>query len=157
LQKPYDFTMEARMKSEPAFSLELGLAIATAAQRHAREKNLPGITIVVLDMDGAIRVALREDPQGTFGIDVALAKARTALGFLSSSLAISKMFSDPIPVTGLTAATDGKFLPIAGGVVVNDATGRRIGAAAVAGGPPQIDHDIVCAAVESAGLTVQAE
>jgi uncharacterized protein GlcG (DUF336 family) len=144
------------MKSAPAFSLELGLAVATAAQRHAREKGLPGMTVVVLDMDGAIRVALREDPQGTFGIDFALAKARTALGFLNSSLAVAKIFSDPIPVSGLTSVSDGKFLPVAGGVVVNDAQGRRIGAAAVAGGPPQMDHDIICAAVESAGLTVQA-
>ena len=144
------------MKSAPALSLENGMAIATAAQHHAREKGLAGMTVVVLDIDGGIRVALREDPQGTFGMDFALAKARTALGFLNSSLAISKIFSDPIPVSGLTVASDGKFLPIAGGVVVNDAQGRRIGAAAVAGGPPQMDHDIISAAVEAAGLKVQA-
>jgi uncharacterized protein GlcG (DUF336 family) len=144
------------MKSAPALTLENGMAIAIAAQHHAREKGLAGMTVVVLDVDGAIRVALREDPQGTFGVDFALAKARTALGFLNSSLAISKIFSDPIPVSGLTVASDGKFLPIAGGVVVNDAQGRRIGAAAVAGGPPQMDHDIITAAVEAAGMKVQA-
>jgi uncharacterized protein GlcG (DUF336 family) len=142
----------AQAPHSPALTLDQALAIASHARAAARGKGLPGISVVVLDADGAVRAALREDPQGTYSVTFATAKARTALGFLRSSLQVSQIFKDPATVTGLSGAIEGGILPLGGGVLVLDAQGRRLGAAAVAGGLPQTDHDIITAGVEAAGL-----
>lgn len=136
----------------PALTLDQALAIASHARAAARGKGLPGISVVVLDADGAVRAALREDPQGSYSVAFATAKARTALGFLRSSLQMSQIFKDPATVTGLSAAIEGGILPLGGGVMVLDAQGRRLGAAGVAGGMPESDHEIASAAIEAAGL-----
>ena len=127
--------------------------IIDAALAGATEQGLAAVTVVVTDISGAIRAAERSDKAGPFGIDIARAKARTALGMRRSSLKTAAVFGDkPTIVTGLNAAVGGDFLPLGGGVVVIDAQGAVIGGAAVAGGAPDVDHAIIVAAVAAAGL-----
>ncbi len=142
----------ARTTHTPALSLDQALAIAGHARAAAREQGLPGISVAVLDADGAVRAALREDPQGSYSVAFATAKARTALGFLRSSLQVSQIFKDPATVTGLSAAIEGGILPLGGGVLVLDPQGRPVGAVGVAGGMPEVDHAVASAAIVAAGL-----
>ncbi len=129
--------------------------IIEAALAGAAEKGLAAVTVVITDIGGAIRAAERTDKAGPFGVDIARAKARTALGMGRSSLKIAAVFGDkPGIVTGLNGAVGGDFLPLGGGVVVIDAEGAVIGGAALAGGAPEIDHEIIAAAVAAAGLSI---
>lgn len=89
-------------------------------------------------------------------MSIAHAKCETALGFGRSSLASSQVFTDPARVAALTAVTGGRFLPLGGGVLVADAAGELLGAAAAAGGLPEADHELIVAAVSAAGLEVPA-
>ncbi len=135
----------------------VALAIATQiAQTAFAEGEKLGVTvmsIVVTDAGGHIRLAMRSDTQGIFGLDTAIGKARTALGFNRTSLHLSKIFTDPCAVAAITAATGGAFVPLGGGVVVQR-DGMTIGAIAISGGLPDIDEAIAVAAAEAAGLTV---
>ena len=109
------------------------------------------MSIVVTDPGGDIRLAMRSDAQGIFGVQTATAKAVSALGYNRPTVALTPLFS-PEAVAGITAATGGRFAPIGGGVVITDADGVIVGGAGISGGPPAIDHEIVVAALEACGF-----
>lgn len=128
-------------------------AIISAALKGAADNGIGGASVVVTDPAGAIRSAERTDGAGPFGVDIARAKARTALGFRRSSIKTAAVFGDkPSVVAGLNAAIEGPFLPLGGGVIVTDSDGGIVGAAGMAGGMPEIDHEVIVAAVASVGL-----
>ena len=136
--------------------LDTARRIAEHALQDALQRGIAKATIVVTDVGGNIRVALRADAAGTFGVDTALGKARTALGFNASSLGIAKVFeATPAAAAALSAATGGRFLPIGGGVAVVGADGSVVGAAAMSGGMPEIDDEIIASAIVDCGLHVK--
>ena len=135
--------------------LATALQLAQAAFAEGAAQGVVNMTVVVTDPGGEVRLAMRADGQGLFGIDTATGKARTALGFNRSSLALSKIFTDPCAVAAIAAATGGRFVPLGGGVVVRDAGGAIVGAAAVSGGLPDVDEAIIVKAIESVGLSAQ--
>ncbi len=131
------------------------LKIAQSALDAGSAENILALSAVVTDASGAIRVALRADGVGTFGIDIAHGKAQTALGFNRSSMQLSKIFgSNPSTVAALSGVTGGKFLPLGGGVLIQDAAGNQLGAAAVAGSSPENDERFIVSAVRAHGLIV---
>lgn len=134
-------------------TLATASAIAATAFAEGEKRGVSVMSVVVTDAGGHVRLAMRSDAQGIFGFDTALGKARTSLGFNRTSLHLSKIFTDPCGVAAITAATGGAFVPLGGGVVVQE-DGVTVGAAAVSGGLPDVDEAIIVAAVEAAGLTV---
>ena len=133
-------------------SLAQAQEIARVAFADGEKQGLVVMCVVVTDPGGHIRLAMRSDAQGNFGVDTALGKARTALGFNRSSWLLSKTFVDPCGVAALSGATHGAFTPLGGGVVVQR-DGMTVGAAAISGGMPEVDDTLIRAAVEAAGLT----
>lgn len=136
-------------------SLDTATEIARIAFAEGLKRGLVVMGVVVTDPGGHIRLAMRSDAQGIFGIDSALGKARSALGFNRSSLLLSKTFVDPCGVAALAGATHGAFVPLGGGIVVQK-DGMTIGAAAVSGGMPDVDDEIIRIAVEGVGLSALA-
>jgi glc operon protein GlcG len=127
------------------------LELAEAAFAEAEARGLTKVSVVVTDPGGHVRVAMRGDGQGIFGVETATAKAVSALGFGRSTLAQTASFS-PQAVAAISGATHGRFAPLGGGVVVADAQDAIVGAAAISGGLPEVDHEIIVAAVEKLGL-----
>ena len=125
--------------------------IADAALAEGERRGAKMMSIVVTDPGGDIRLAMRTDAQGIFGVQTATAKAVSALGYNRPTVALTDLFS-PAAVAGITAATGGRFAPIGGGVVVTDADGAIVGGAGISGGPPAIDHEIIVAALEACGF-----
>ncbi len=136
-------------------TLDIATDIARFALAEGPRRGVKVMSVVVTDPGGHIRLAMRSDAQGNFGIDTALGKARSALGFGRSSWSLQKTFVDPCGVAAITAATGGAFVPLGGAVVVQR-DGVTIGAASISGGMPDVDHDIIIAAVESVGLSALA-
>lgn len=135
-------------------TLDQAQAIVAAALTEAKAAGLGAASVIVTDVGGNIRAAARNDAAPPFGIDIAKAKAKTALGFRRSTLKIAAIFGDkPAAVTGLSAAV-GTFLVLGGGVVVTNGDGDVIGAAGLAGGAPETDHAVIAAGVVAAGLVV---
>jgi uncharacterized protein GlcG (DUF336 family) len=134
-------------------TLKIARAIADFAYAEGEKRGVINMAVVVTDAGGHIRLAMRADKQGIFGVETAQAKCTAALGFNRPSLSLAKTFENPVVVAGIQGAVKGKFLPLGGAVVVSDANGDIIGAAGVSGGAPAVDHDIIVAAVTAAGLT----
>lgn len=136
-------------------TLALATTIAQAALEAGAREDVHALSVVVTDTGGVIRVAMRGDAVGLFGIDIALAKATTALGFNRSSMQIAKSLgTNPAATAGLVGATSGRFMPIGGGVIIVDDAGKIIGAAAVAGSAPENDERFVIEGVRAAGFQV---
>ena len=136
-------------------SLETARVIADAALADAAKRGVQKAAVVVTDLGGDIRLALRADAAGSFGVDIARGKAQTALGLNASTLKLSQIFGAvPSSTTAINAATGGRFVPIGGGVLVINPEGHVIGAAAVSGGAPETDDAIVTQAVRGAGLDI---
>ena len=133
-------------------SLEMATKIAQTAYAEGAARNVVNMSVVITDAGGHVRLAMRADGQGIFGVDIAKAKAVTALGFGRNTSLMGNF--EAAAVAGLSGATGGRFLPIGGGVLVRDTAGTLLGAAAVAGGAPAVDEEIIIAAVEAAGLNV---
>lgn len=136
-------------------SLDTATEIARLSFAEGIKQGVTVMSVVITDSGGHIRLAMRSDTQGIFGVDTALGKARTALGFNRSSLLLSKTFVDPCGVSALSGATHGAFLPLGGGVVVQR-DGVTIGAAAISGGMPDVDDAIIRSALTEVGLTALA-
>ena len=135
-----------------ALTLAEATTIATAALEAGRAEAVQALSVVVTDPGGCVRVALRGDAAGLFGLDIALAKAVTALGFNRPSSAMGKVFGgNAAAVAGLTAATGGRFLALAGGVLVF-ADDVLVGAVGVAGSLPENDERFAVAGVVAGGF-----
>lgn len=128
--------------------LEAADKVAAAGLEKAVEMGIEGVSVVVLDRTGAIRVLRRTDKGSLAGPDIAVAKARTALGFRVPTIALNKGFADQPAVTSAVAeSTDGRFLPLGGGVPVMHPEMGAIGAVGVAGSTQENDDAIANAAV----------
>ena len=131
------------------------LAVAEAAFAEAATRGVINISVVITDPGGHVRLAMRADGQGIFGVETATAKAITALGFNRATLALTPLFSDQA-TAAISGATHGRFAPLGGGVVAVDDAGVIVGGAAVSGGLPGVDHDIIVAALEGRGFKALA-
>lgn len=104
------------------------------------------LAVVVLD-GGGIPVAFKsEDGSGIIRFDVAMGKAYGALGMGSSSRGLrDRLSARPIFAGSLSVASDGRFIPTPGGVLIVDADGMAIGAVGISGDVS--DKDEYCAIV----------
>lgn len=136
-------------------NLESARRIADAAMTEAAKRNLTKAAVVITDMGGDIRVALRSDAMGSFGVETARGKAQAALGFNQSSLKLAEIFgSSAAAVAAINGATGGRFVPLGGAVLVVNKEGHIIGAASMSGALPAVDDEIITLAVRAAGLDV---
>ena len=127
--------------------------IVDVALKKAREMNLVPMTVAVLDAGGHLVAFKREDKSGILRFDIAFGKAWGALGmgFGSRTLAgrapRSQMF-----FTALAAASEGRFVPVIGGVLIRDAAGDVIGAVGISGDTSENDERCAIAGINAAGL-----
>jgi uncharacterized protein GlcG (DUF336 family) len=146
----------APLKDPPMTALTLAqarLIIDTAFEGAARRKVANAI-VVVTDPGGALKAVQRSDSAGSAGVDIATAKARTAIGFKRSTINMAA-FRDNAAVTAtLAGVLDGRFMPMGGGVAIIDAQGELVGAAAYSGASADIDHEIITEAVQAAGFAI---
>ncbi len=135
-------------------TLEIATRIAQRAFLEGAERKVVNMSCVITDAGGHVRLAMRADGQGIFGVHTATGKAVSALGFGRSSLLLTPSF-DAAATAAINGATGGRFVPLGGGVVIIDEDGEPIGAAGVSGGAPAIDDEIITAAVEACGLRIK--
>jgi uncharacterized protein GlcG (DUF336 family) len=134
-------------------TLQQAQQIISGALAKARENGYKPMGIVVLDEAGHLKAFAREDGASMFRFDVALGKAWGAVGMGASSRVLGQRAKDnPNFFLSLASTAQGKFLPQTGAVLIQDATGRVIGAAGASGGTGDEDELICIAGIASAGL-----
>ena len=112
--------------------LEAANRIISQALRVARERNLAPITICVLDRGGHLVSAQREDDSAILRFEIAFGKAWASLGVGHSSRFLQDKLATQRPrfLDAMAAASNGRFIPVAGGVLVRQPDGAWSGRSA---------------------------
>ena len=111
------------------------------------------LTVVVLDVGGKMIATQSEDGSGLMRFDIARGKAWGALGMgISSRLIRDRLSARPTFLDALATAADGRFIPVPGGVLIEDAKGTTIGAVGVSGDTSEKDEFCAIMGVRAAGL-----
>lgn len=133
--------------------LSLAESLCAAVQSHAKANNLNPLGIAVLDAGGQLVLAKREDGASFIRIDVATAKAWTALSLSSSSRQFAAIASErPEFATTLREISQQPLAPAAGGVrLISD--GIVLGAVGASGDSSDNDELAVIAAIADLALT----
>ena len=116
-----------------------------------KEGLLP-LAVAVIDAGGNLVAFKREDGCGVLRFDIAFGKAWAALGMgMPTRMIRDRMASRPAFQGALAAASDGRFIPVPGGVLILDAAGQAIGAAGISGDASDKDEYCAIAAITAAG------
>lgn len=138
--------------------LAVAEAIATEALAAGRDAGLLPLTVAVLDAGGVLVVLKREDGSGVLRGDIAIGKAWGALGMGISSRTIRDRLKDrPAFQSALAAASDGRFVPVPGGVLVINEKSEIIGAVGISGDASDKDEYAAVTAVQRAGFRPHPE
>ena len=130
--------------------------VVDVALAKGRELGLAPMTIVVLDAGGHPVALKREDGSGILRVEIATGKAWGGLGLGAGSRMLADRVASGPPgaafINAIAAASGGRVVPVAGGVLVRDAAGDVVGAVGASG--DLSDKDEICAVVgiEAAGL-----
>ncbi|MBM3486068.1 MAG: heme-binding protein [Alphaproteobacteria bacterium] len=133
--------------------------IIAAALAKAAELKLNPLTIAVLDDGAHLKAFKRQDgPGAPLRPFVAQGKAWGALGMGVSSRAIeSRLKERPHFLGALIEASQGRVIPVAGGVLIRDpASHEVVGAVGVSGDTSDNDEAVAIAGIVAAGLKTDA-
>ena len=133
--------------------------IGRVALEDGRRRGAQPLTVVVLDAGGHVKLVRREDGSGIARFEIAFGKAWGALGMGISSRGLAVRAAKMGGFfTALAAATDGRVVPVPGGVLVRDgAGGPIIGAVGISGDTSDLDELCAVAGIEAAGLAADIE
>ena len=139
-----------------ALTLGQALAIVEAALRKGRELKLAPLAVAVLDAGGHMKAFLREDGAGILRPQIAEGKAWGALGMGLGSRAFAKRLAEqpnaPSFFNALAAMSEGRVVPVPGGVLIRDASKNVIGAVGISGDTSDKDEACALAGIAAAGL-----
>ncbi|MDQ4061030.1 MAG: heme-binding protein [Pseudomonadota bacterium] len=140
----------------PQLTLAQASTIVDAALRKGRENGLAPLTVVVLDAGGHPVALKREDRSGILRFDIATGKAWGALGMGFGTRELAERAAKvPMFFTALSAVSQGRMVPVPGGVLILDETGGVIGAVGISGDTSDQDEICAVAGIEAAGLKAQ--
>ncbi|HMK80792.1 MAG TPA: heme-binding protein [Xanthobacteraceae bacterium] len=127
--------------------------IVDVALQKGRETNCAPLTVAVLDAGGHLVAFKREDRSGILRFDIAYGKAWGALGmgFGSRELA-ERAAKSPLFFGVLATVSQGRLVPVPGGVLIKDAGGAMLGAVGISGDSSDKDEVCALAGIEAAGL-----
>jgi len=118
-----------------------------------RKEGLLPLAVVVLDAGGHPVCCKREDGCGVLRYDIAFGKAWAALGMgMSTRLIRDRLAQRPAFQGALAAASDVRFVPVPGGVLILDADGQAVGSVGISGDASDKDEYCAIVGVRAAGL-----
>jgi uncharacterized protein GlcG (DUF336 family) len=131
--------------------------IVDVALKKGRDTNCAPLTVAVLDAGGHLVAFKREDKSGILRYDIANGKAWGALGmgFGSRELA-DRAGKNPLFFGVLATVSQGRLIPVPGGVLIKDAEGSVLGAVGISGDTSDKDEVCAIAGIEAAGLKAMA-
>ena len=140
----------------PALTLAQASTIIDAALKKGREMKLAPLTVVVLDSGGHPVALQREDRSGIMRVDIATGKAWGGLGMgFGSRELFDRSSKQPMFITALAALSQGRMVPVPGGVLIRGGDGEVAGAVGISGDTSDNDETCAIAGIEAAGLKAQ--
>ena len=145
--------------SEKLHPLQTSLSLAQAAAildeclAVRQKEDLLPLAVAVLDAGGQLIAFKREDGCGVLRYDIAFGKAWAALGMgMSTRLIRDRLANRPAFQSALASASDGRFIPVPGGVLILSEQKTVIGAVGVSGDASDRDEYCAIHAIQVAGL-----
>jgi len=131
--------------------------IVDVALKKGRDTNCAPLTVAVLDAGGHLVAFKREDKSGILRFDIAYGKAWGALGmgFGSRELA-DRAGKNPLFFGVLATVSQGRLVPVPGGVLIKDASGAVLGAVGISGDTSDKDEVCAIAGIEATGLGAES-
>ena len=134
-------------------TLAQAATIVDAALKKGCDTSCAPLTVAVLDAGGHLVCFKREDKSGILRFDIAYGKAWGALGMGFGSRELgNRAAKAPMFWTALAAASHGRVVPAAGGVLIRNAAGDLIGAVGISGDVSDKDEVCAIAGIEAANL-----
>lgn len=141
------------MRLKPSLPMAAAVRMIETALAEARAHDMLPMSVVVLNVGGQIIASQSEDGSGVIRFEVALGKAYGALGMgISSRLIRDRLAARPVFQSTLGSAAGGKFIPVPGGVLVEDQEGYTIGAVGISGDTSEKDEYCAITAIQTAGF-----
>ena len=135
-------------------TLRKAKTIISKTLARGREMELKPLSVVVLDAGGHLKAFEREDGASIGRFEIARGKAYGALALGIGSRAINaRAEAQAYFVEALSAAFEGKIVPVPGGLLVRNSKGAILGAVGVTGDTSDNDETAGTAGIEAAGLT----
>ena len=126
--------------------------IVDAALAARIKEGLLPLAVAVIDAGGNLVAFKREDGCGVLRFDIAFGKAWAALGMgVPTRLIRDRLAGRPAFLGALAAASDGRFIPVPGGVLILNPDGQAIGAVGISGDASDKDEYCAIAAIKAAG------
>ncbi|MQT13375.1 GlcG/HbpS family heme-binding protein [Segnochrobactrum spirostomi] len=128
-------------------------SIVNAALAKGGELGLKPIAVAVLDAGGQLKAFARQDAPAILRADIAIGKAYGALAVGQGTRWLNRTALErPHFLVGLSGVSDGKIIPVIGGVLIKTESGRVIGAVGVSGDTSENDEVCGIAGIEAAGF-----
>ena len=128
-------------------------ALIDGALAASRAHEFKAMGIVVVDAAAQVVASAREDGATALRLDIALGKAAAAVGMGVNSRTLTQRAKDlPAFFNAVAVASQQKFIPQTGAVLITDEAGAVIGAAGASGGSGEEDEQIVIVGIAAAGL-----
>ena len=141
-----------------ALPLDAASTIVDTALTLGRENGLLPLTVAVLDLGGNLLAFKRDDGCGILRGDIAIGKAWGALGMgISSRTIMERLGNRPVFQGALAAASQGRFVPVPGGVLICAEDGAVVGAVGISGDASDKDEYCAITAVNEAGYAAHPE
>lgn len=140
------------MRLQTTLPLGKANAIITEALALGRKASLLPLTVVVLDAGGKLVAMQSEDGSGLTRFDIAFGKAYGALGMgISSRLIRDRLSERPAFQNAIAAASEGRFIPVPGGVLIETSKRITLGAVGISGDTSDKDEYCAIEAIKFSG------
>jgi uncharacterized protein GlcG (DUF336 family) len=140
-----------------ALPLDTANKIIDAAFAKAAELKLKPLGVSVLDAGGHLVAFQRQDGASFLRHQIGGGKAFGALAIGVGSRSVAKTAIErPHFMQGLSGVSEGRVVPVPGGVLVRDGSGAIIGAVGISGDTSDNDEAAAIAGIEAAGFTPDA-
>jgi uncharacterized protein GlcG (DUF336 family) len=137
-------------------SLDKANMIADKTLAKARDAKYRPMCVAVLDDGGCLKVLKREDNASMLRPDIAIGKAWGAVGMGESSRSLSERLKErPAFLGALSTMSQGKVVPVPGGVLIMDGN-EIVGAAGVSGGTAEEDEACAIEGIKAAGFVAKS-
>lgn len=141
----------------PRLTLASSNSIIAAAFAKGKELGLKPLGVAVLDAGGHLVAFQRQDGASFLRPEIASGKAFGALATGMGSRALAKTAVErPHFMVGLSGVSDGRIVPVPGGVLIRAADGEIIGAVGISGDTSDNDEACAIAGIEAAGFQADA-
>src|SRR5712672_726564 len=134
-------------------TLEQASIIVDKALEKGRELGFKPLTVAVLDAGGHLTAAKREDGSSLLRPQIALGKAWGVLGMGFGGRELARRAARaPQFFAALSELSQGRMVPVAGGVLIRTADGAILGSVGISGDASEKDEDCALHGIAAAGL-----